>query len=195
MKKLGIMKTIIDDGYDYIESKMDYVITKIENIFTELFKVISKNIYMMNQKGFNYSDFKYDNICFDIDENGEYIFYFIDPESTCRDGYSDIFKDGYKEIARQLEDRFSILKYNELKKNIFENFCSPMFNFVNFNSSINFDNYITPILFLFVEYHKNNITTKIITDCAQKLYVQRKEKIFPLIINSEEKFKEFVGLE
>ena len=193
IKKLEIINKISNDRYDKMKDNFNKIIEEIENLFVDLFIEISKKMFIMDINGLKYTDLKYDNICYSIDKNGKYLFYLIDPESTC--GIKDkptIYwtpPNIMEIISGRLQDRFSVLKNFEIKPDIFEDFCSPMFNFIILDNNIEMDyNNISKI---FGQTKPLNVH---LIQCAQTSYTPKKHNIFSLDLDTNEKIKNFIGI-
>ena len=179
---------------DYI---LEQIIGTIETIIEDMIIQLSKKMLCMLDNSFYYSDFKYDNIVYEIIDNNTYKFYFIDPESTLNSIEGSIQHDyDYEKIIRRINTKFNGLKLNDYKPIIYENFIDKMFNIIYFHNI--FDYRIYPNKYSYNDYdiinfYLFNNKKKIECKIAQSSLSPDKNNIFRLKIHNQIELEKFLS--
>jgi hypothetical protein len=183
------LKSIENCNYVYIDSKINQIINEIEKNIEIIIKELSKKMLIMINNGFYYSDAKYDNIVYKSNEDGSYKFYFIDPESTLKKITSYDYNNELENINTYIQNKFSFLKLNDMKPNIYENFACKMFNLIEIGTNLPRSEESDKINYLFFEKTKTKLSQ---VRAAQKHFYPNQNNIFPLHINNKEELEIFL---
>jgi hypothetical protein len=197
--------------YDIYLSGIDYrsiladIVKEIEKQLHDIIKSLSYKRYILYTKGFYTSDDKFDNIVYKIIEtdgdNYKYEFYFIDPESTLNKINSNPNSYFRKEkifefIVNDIKSKYQDFKMTDKFPNIYDTFLTSMFDICDSDNN-------HPRLYndLYLDYLQTEIdeekyprNKKFINgwEFAMKKINIDKNNIFPLQINTEEEFLQFI---
>ncbi len=197
--------------YDIYLSGIDYrrimtdIVKEIETQLHDIIKILSYKRYQMYKQGFYTSDDKFDNIVYKIIEtdgdNYKYDFYFIDPESTLQTmdtgPHAYFTKDKIFEfIVNDIKTKYEDFKMTDKFPNIYNTYLTSMFDICD--SDNNHPRFYED---LYLDYLQTEIdkdryprNKKFINgwDFAMKKINIDKNNIFPLKINTEEEFLQFI---
>jgi len=200
--KLNIIKS-----FDMFLSDIDYrriiydILTEIEYQLHDVIKTLSYKRYLMYQNGFYSSDKKLDNIVYKIIDENKYEFYFIDPESTLEQiivrPYAYFTPEKvFENIVDDIKSKYENFKMNDALPNIYNTFLTSMFDICDYN-----DNHQNTYNNLYLDYLQTEIdeeryprNKKFINgwEFALKKFNIEKNNIFPLQIDTEEQFLQFI---
>ncbi len=181
------------------------IIKEIENQLYYIIKTLSYKRYLMCKQGFYTSDKKFDNIVYKIIEtdgdNYKYDFYFIDPESTLQTidsgPYAYFTTDKvFEHILYDLQTKYQDFKMTEKFPNIYDTFLTTMFDICD-----SYNNHPNMYNNLYLNYLEKEVNKGLYPQrkkfingwevALQKFNID-KNNIFPLQINTEEEFLQFI---